>query len=64
MMAALLHPNIVSFLGVCNMPPCVVTEFCSRGSLADVLKAARTSPENAALLDWPRRLSMVSQSPE
>lgn len=58
-MAALRHPNIMSFLGVCPSPPCVLSEFCSRGSLADVLRAARQSPQLAAKLDWPRRLSMV-----
>ena len=59
MMAALRHPNIVAFLGVCPTPPCVVTEYCARGSLHDVLRLARSSPARAAQLDWPRRLNMV-----
>jgi hypothetical protein len=58
-MAALRHPNIVGFLGVCPTPPCVVSDFCSRGSLADVLGAAKKSPVKAAQLDWVRRLNMV-----
>jgi hypothetical protein len=58
-MAALRHPNIVSFLGVCRLPPCVVSEYCSKGSLADVLRGARASPAKAAQLDWHRRLNMV-----
>ncbi len=58
-MAALRHPNIVGFLGVCPTPPCVVSEYCARGSLHDVLRGARNSPAKAAMLDWPRRLNMV-----
>jgi serine/threonine protein kinase len=60
MMAALRHPNVVSFLGVCVSPPCVATEYCSRGSLTDVLRGAARSPQKAAQLDWARRLNMVS----
>ena len=58
-MCRLRHPNVVSFLGVCKSPPCVVTEYCSRGSLTDVLRAARPAPAAAARLDWARRLNMV-----
>lgn len=29
-LAALRHPNIVSLLGVCPMPPCLVTEYYSQ----------------------------------
>lgn len=59
LMAALRHTNVVRFLGVCSCPPCVVTEYCGRGSLADVLRAARVNPHLAAQLDWVRRLNMV-----
>ena len=58
-MAALRHPNVVMFMGLCLQPPCIVTEFCARGSLFDVLRKARTSPAFAQQLDWPRRLSMA-----
>ena len=58
LMAALRHPNIVGFLGVCTSPPCVITEYCARGSLTDVLRGARQSPAKAAQLDWARRLNM------
>ena len=47
------------FLGVCPTPPCVVSDFCSRGSLGDVLKTARQSPSHAAALSWVTRLNMV-----
>ena len=59
MMAALRHPNVVSFLGVCLEPPCIVTEFCARGSLTDVLRGAKSAPAKASLLDWSRRLNMA-----
>ena len=56
LMAALRHPNIVAFMGLCTSPPAIVTELCSRGSLADVLKAAKRDP---ASLPWPLRLRMA-----
>ena len=59
MMAALRHPNVVAFLGVCTAPPCVATEYCGRGSLTDVLRGGRASPAKAKQLDWARRLNMV-----
>ncbi len=59
MMASLRHPSIVAFMGVCPTPPCVLTEYCARGSLCDVIRAAKHSRAKAAQLDWPRRLNMV-----
>ncbi len=55
MMASMRHPNVVMYLGVCLQPPCVVTEYCARGSLNDVFKRARATPALAAQLDWGRR---------
>ena len=52
MMAAMRHPNVVLYLGVCLDPPCVVTEYCARGSLNDVLKRALHNPKYAEQLDW------------
>lgn len=33
------HPNVVEFIGTVVQPPelCIITEFCERGSLADIL---------------------------
>jgi len=59
MMAAMRHPNVVMYLGVCVDPPLVVTEYCARGSLTDVLKRGAATPAGAASLDWPRRLGMA-----
>ncbi|DBA69721.1 TPA: hypothetical protein ACH3X2_012649 [Trebouxia sp. C0005] len=58
-MSAIRHPNVVLFMGVCLDPPCMVTEFCARGSMFDVLAKARTSPLLAQQLDWPKRVSMA-----
>ena len=44
LMSVLRHPNIVMFLGACSAPPCMVTEFCARGSLLDILQRARECP--------------------
>ena len=56
LMAALRHPNIVAFMGICTSPPAIVTELCAKGSLADVLRIATGDP--ASLL-WPLRLRMA-----
>ncbi len=58
-MAAIRHPNVVMFMGLCLNPVCVVTEFCARGSLSDVMRKAATSAIFAQLLDWPKRISMA-----
>ena len=58
-MAALRHPNIVLFMGMVIDPPCLVSEWCARGSLYDVLAKARKSPALAPALDWTRRLNMA-----
>ncbi len=48
------------FMGLCQLPPAIVTEYCARGSLYSCLQSARTDPAAAAELTWARRLSMVS----
>lgn len=64
LMASLRHPNIVQFLGVCLMPPCypaIITEWCGRGSVYDVLNAAQHSSggQLAQYLSWKRRVKMA-----
>ncbi len=49
---------------LCRPPPllclrCLPAEYCSRGSLLDVLRAAASSEAAAASLTWMRRLGMV-----
>jgi hypothetical protein len=58
-MFSLRHPNCVQLMGTCLAPPCLITEYCSRGSLADCLREARRHPAAAAELPWHRRLAMV-----
>ncbi|GAB4820775.1 hypothetical protein N2152v2_007821 [Parachlorella kessleri] len=61
-MSTLRHPNILGFLGLCLLPPCLVSEFCPRGSLYDILREARTSHKLASQLTWARRLSIAVQT--
>ncbi|CAL5230064.1 g13517 [Coccomyxa viridis] len=61
-MSVLRHPNIVMFLGACSQPPCMVTEYCARGSLLDILTRAREYPAAAAELAWLRRLNMALEA--
>ena len=46
-------------MGVCLAPPIIVTEFCAKGSLFDVLRAANRHPDRAAALTWGLRLRMA-----
>lgn len=63
LMASMRHPNIIQFMGIVSMPPCVVTEYCERGSLADVLKRARKAEPGAAeALGWRLRLGMAADA--
>ena len=61
LMVGMRHPNVILFLGVCPDPPCVVTEYCARGSLYDVLMEAKERPMGglARALSWHRRVSMM-----
>ena len=45
-----------------KQPPILVSEYCVRGSLYDILCEARTSPSGptARQLDWPRRLRLAA----
>lgn len=58
-MASLRHPNVSMFLGFCLDPPCIASEYCTRGSLLDVLRAAADDPAAAKELTWPRTIDMA-----
>ena len=62
LLASIRHPYVVAFLGVCEHPPCVVTELCSKGSLLQVLRQAKEAPAAAAELVWSRRLGLVADA--
>ncbi|XP_016067586.1 PREDICTED: guanylate cyclase 2G-like [Miniopterus natalensis] len=51
----LRHKNIVPFFGVCTEPPniCIITQYCKKGSLKDVLKNSDTE------MDWIFKLSFA-----
>lgn len=61
LMSSMNHLNVVKFIGVCSMPPCIVTELCAEGSLSDVIKNASS---NASQLPWRRRLAMAIDAAE
>ncbi|KAF0684213.1 Aste57867_23799 [Aphanomyces stellatus] len=53
LMADLRHPNIVMFMGVCLVPPMLVMEYCSRGSVYDTLHI------KSVRLDWSLLLRIL-----
>lgn len=59
LLTQLRSPYVVLFMGVCRDPLAMVTEYCARGSVFDVLMQARVSPSTAACLTWQRRLRMA-----
>eukprot|EP00884_Botryococcus_braunii_P013512 jgi/Botrbrau1/22161/Bobra.0206s0084.1 len=58
-MAATRHPNVVMLLGVCLEGPYLITELCSKGTLADLLSKARAQSSLPAHLKWISRLKMA-----
>ena len=53
MIKSLRHPNIVHAMGACIDPICLITEFCSRGSLFDLLQNRKLK------LTWKLRLKLA-----
>eukprot|EP00039_Didymoeca_costata_P009680 m.128904 g.128904 ORF g.128904 m.128904 type:complete len:671 (-) comp14568_c0_seq2:1531-3543(-) len=56
MLAQLSHKNVVKFHGICWMgkKPCLVTEYCERGSLKQCLKTGTKETQMACSLPWAR----------
>ncbi|GBG34747.1 Protein kinase, putative [Hondaea fermentalgiana] len=56
-LSQLRHPCVVLYIGACTQLPnvCIITEWCSRGSLFDVLHSS------SLLLDTKRRLDLALQ---
>ncbi|XP_038614331.1 guanylate cyclase 2G-like [Tachyglossus aculeatus] len=54
-MCELRHENLVPFFGICTEPPniCIVTQYCKKGSLKDVLRNSDIE------LDWIFKLSFA-----
>ena len=59
LLASLQHVNVAKFIGACIFPPCFLTEYCSRGSLLDVIRGAKGNRSAAQELTWPRRLMLL-----
>jgi serine/threonine protein kinase len=56
----LRHPNVVSMMGICTTPPCIVMDYCSKGSLFEVISNARSQSNNMHnQLTWKRRVGLV-----
>ena len=51
--------QVAMLMGLCLSPICVVTEFCARGSLTDVLRKAASDTVLARQLDWRKRITMA-----
>ena len=50
--------DVVLFMGMVLDPPMIVSEWCPRGSVYDILQKAAIFPTAAAQLTWRRRLNM------
>ncbi|XP_060028242.1 guanylate cyclase 2G-like [Erinaceus europaeus] len=55
LMYGLRHENIIHFFGICGEPPniCIVTQYCQKGSLKDVLRNSDNE------MDWIFKLSFA-----
>eukprot|EP00884_Botryococcus_braunii_P012353 jgi/Botrbrau1/21118/Bobra.0061s0013.1 len=58
-MADTRHPNVLMMLGVCLEWPCLITEMCSKGTLAELLSKARSDPSKVTHMGWMHRLKMA-----
>ncbi|KAL4419177.1 hypothetical protein ABPG77_004900 [Micractinium sp. CCAP 211/92] len=61
-MVRLRPPNIVQFVGLCTLPPCILTEYCSKGSLYDLLRTASEEPGLAKELTWELLVNMALEA--
>jgi hypothetical protein len=58
------HPNVLALYGVCVNPACLVTEYCSRGSLFDLIENVKSKVDNnipnpCHYLGWSRRIAIA-----
>jgi serine/threonine protein kinase len=52
-MKDLHHDHLVRFIGACITPCCILTEYCPKGSLQDILE------NDLIKLDWMFRYSLM-----
>jgi hypothetical protein len=55
----LRHPNVVQFMALSTSPPAIISEFCSNGSLWDLMHPHSASAQPPVLLDWSRRIRIM-----
>ena len=58
LMCQLKHPNVVQFIGAVTQPPdlCIITEYCSKGSLCDLLLNPQIK------IDFAKKLQIMLES--
>eukprot|EP00887_Chlorella_sp_A99_P007218 scaffold2.g7218.t1 len=61
-MHQLRHPNVVSYLGACLDPPCLLMEYASKRSMDHVLSLGLSDPKVRGQLTWARLLSMAADA--
>eukprot|EP00479_Gromia_sphaerica_P001159 TRINITY_DN1131_c0_g2_i1.p1 TRINITY_DN1131_c0_g2~~TRINITY_DN1131_c0_g2_i1.p1 ORF type:complete len:124 (-),score=9.33 TRINITY_DN1131_c0_g2_i1:43-414(-) len=51
-LSTLRHPNIILYIGACTIPPniCIITEWCDKGGLYDVIHDSQTQLNTKAIL--------------
>nr|AVG22651.1 MAPKKK4 [Plasmodiophora brassicae] len=52
-LSQLRHPNVVLYIGACTVPPnvCIVTEWCDRGSLYDIIYKQKAIIDTRKIID-------------
>ncbi len=48
------HPNLIQILGICTSPLCIVSEFCSHGSLDKLLRNPSFVITQPMIYKWVR----------
>lgn len=53
------HPNIVTFKGVCTVPPCfcIIMEYCPYGQLYDQLKNGKRQVTPILAVEWSKQIA-------
>ena len=65
-MIGMNHPHIIRLIVVCSVPPAIITEYCSNGSVYDILSRGKQDPQGTAgsSLTSARRLGFALDAAE